>query len=66
MMQQSLVTSHEQLVIDSEISRAIVRALQGFEGMRAAGMDASRASAPAAICGPAHAQVPQGRAFEQR
>jgi len=31
MMQQSLVTSHEQLVIDSEINKTVVRALQGFE-----------------------------------
>jgi trimethylamine--corrinoid protein Co-methyltransferase len=31
MIQQSLVTSLEQLVIDSEINRTVVRALQGFE-----------------------------------
>jgi trimethylamine--corrinoid protein Co-methyltransferase len=31
MMQQSLVTSHEQLVIDSEINKTVIRALQGFE-----------------------------------
>jgi trimethylamine--corrinoid protein Co-methyltransferase len=31
MIQQSLVTSHEQLVIDSEINKTVVRALQGFE-----------------------------------
>ena len=31
MMQQSLVTSHEQLVIDSEINKTVVRALQGFK-----------------------------------
>ncbi len=31
MMQQSLVTSYEQLVIDSEISMTVVRAMQGFE-----------------------------------
>lgn len=31
MMQQSLVTSYEQLVIDSEINKTVVRALQGFE-----------------------------------
>lgn len=31
MIQQSLVTSHEQLVIDSEINNIVVRALEGFE-----------------------------------
>jgi trimethylamine--corrinoid protein Co-methyltransferase len=31
MMQQSLVTSHEQLVIDSEINKTVIRALQGFD-----------------------------------
>jgi trimethylamine--corrinoid protein Co-methyltransferase len=31
MLQQSLVTSMEQLVIDSEVNRTVVRALQGFE-----------------------------------
>ena len=31
MMQQSLVTSYEQLVIDSEINKTVIRALQGFE-----------------------------------
>ena len=30
MMQQSLVTSHAQLVIDSEINKTVIRALQGF------------------------------------
>ncbi len=31
MIQQSLVISHEQLVIDSEINNIVVRALEGFE-----------------------------------
>ena len=31
MMQQSLVTSYEQLVIDSEINKTVIRALHGFE-----------------------------------
>jgi trimethylamine--corrinoid protein Co-methyltransferase len=31
MMQQSLVTSHEQLVIDDEINRIAFRAVEGFE-----------------------------------
>jgi trimethylamine--corrinoid protein Co-methyltransferase len=31
MMQQSLVTSHEQLVIDDEINRIVFRAVEGFE-----------------------------------
>ncbi len=31
MMQQSLVTSYEQLVIDSELNKTVVRALQGLE-----------------------------------
>jgi trimethylamine--corrinoid protein Co-methyltransferase len=31
MMQQSLVTSHEQLVIDSEINRIAFQAVEGFE-----------------------------------
>ena len=31
MIQQSLVISHEQLVIDSEINDTVVRALEGFE-----------------------------------
>ena len=31
MMQQSLVTSYEQMVIDSEINNTVVRALQGFD-----------------------------------
>jgi trimethylamine--corrinoid protein Co-methyltransferase len=31
MIQQSLVTSHEQLVIDSEINRIAFRAVEGFE-----------------------------------
>ena len=31
MIQESLVTSHEQLVIDDEICRTVVRALEGFK-----------------------------------
>jgi trimethylamine---corrinoid protein Co-methyltransferase len=41
MMQQSLVTSHEQLVIDSEINQTVIRALQGFDA------DAGRLAMPA-------------------
>ena len=41
MMQQSLVISHEQLVIDSEINNTVVRALEGFEvDEQRLGMDA--------------------------
>jgi trimethylamine--corrinoid protein Co-methyltransferase len=31
MMQQSLVISHEQLVIDDEVNRTVFRALEGFQ-----------------------------------